>query len=159
MRGFTLLESLIYIALLGVIMSGAFAGIELITESTGRSQAQALLEIEGNFLMKKIAYAIQHSQKILVPEQVASSNQLSLVTDLGAADTLYLQNSALIYDEHADPLPLSNNEVMLTQLLFRRTVSMPGDPESIQTTFRISTKSSNGQVFYEDFSSTSYLLP
>ena len=55
MRGFTLIESLVYIVLFGIILSTAFVGSESLAESTDRTKTQARLQSEADFLSSKIA--------------------------------------------------------------------------------------------------------
>jgi prepilin-type N-terminal cleavage/methylation domain-containing protein len=141
-HGFTLLESLIYIALFGILMSGALAGIAALTESANRNDTQALLEDEGTFLLGKIDY------------EVASTNSLSVQNAV--------QNATEVLTSLANPhVPLSNLEI--TQ--YFTASSTPGisatNPayEALRTSFTLSATTSSGQHISESFSHLSSLTP
>jgi prepilin-type N-terminal cleavage/methylation domain-containing protein len=57
MRGFTLIESLVYIILFGIIISGGLVGTQSLAESADRMRAESLLLTEGDFLSSKIELA------------------------------------------------------------------------------------------------------
>ncbi len=53
-RGFTLIEVVIYLALIGLLFSGLFVSAFAIIESIGRNDTQIMILEEGNFLLAKI---------------------------------------------------------------------------------------------------------
>jgi len=170
MRGFTLLESLIYIALFGLIMSGMLSGIWAFTESADRTQTQAFLETEGNFLMQKMQYDLQHAKNISEPIGIATTSELVLTSDGTGSDSdsgtyveLYLADTILMRTVGEISLPLSSNSVTISDLSFKRAGNgtSPGttNPESIATSFQISATTSDGQVISQNFSSIEYLFP
>jgi prepilin-type N-terminal cleavage/methylation domain-containing protein len=56
--GFTLLETIIYIALFGVLMSGALLTVyELLGSTTSNARAAAIL-MEGTFVNRKLSWAL-----------------------------------------------------------------------------------------------------
>jgi len=59
MRAFTLIETLMYLALLSVLMSGSLVSAYAIAESAERNRAAAWLEQEGLFLLRSVHWDIQ----------------------------------------------------------------------------------------------------
>jgi prepilin-type N-terminal cleavage/methylation domain-containing protein len=56
-RGFTLIEVLIYLALMGLIFSGLYASACAVIANLGRSGTQFMVQEEGDFLLAKIEQA------------------------------------------------------------------------------------------------------
>ena len=52
--GFTLIEVLVYLALFGLIMSGAVVSAYQMFEASGRNQTRAMIQEEGDFIVAKI---------------------------------------------------------------------------------------------------------
>jgi hypothetical protein len=80
MPGFTLIETLTYIGLFALLLSGAITGTQSLTESIERSHTNALLETEGNFLLAKITLDPLHVTRIgsaLVDTKTSPFIQLS----------------------------------------------------------------------------------
>jgi len=53
-HGFTLIEVLVYLALMGLLFSGLFVPAFMIMENIGRNDAQIMVHNEGMFLLAKI---------------------------------------------------------------------------------------------------------
>ncbi len=58
-RGFTLIETLIYIALFALLIGGGISSAFSLIASSDRIGTQAMLEEEGNFLLAKIGWALE----------------------------------------------------------------------------------------------------
>jgi len=58
MRGFTLIETVIYIALLTLIMGGTLAATYELLSGQGRASGHNTTEQEGNFVLGKFAWAM-----------------------------------------------------------------------------------------------------
>lgn len=65
--GFTLLETIIYIALLGMIMSGALVTSYQLIDGASASDSKATIQEEGNFVLRKINWALTGVQSIATP--------------------------------------------------------------------------------------------
>ena len=55
LKGFTIIESIIYLALFSIVIGGALAASSLLFEGAGRGTASARLLGEGTFMLQKIA--------------------------------------------------------------------------------------------------------
>lgn len=60
--GFTVIEVAIYLALLGLLFTGAIVGAYSVMETANKNQTQSMLQKEGNFLSAKINNVIANSQ-------------------------------------------------------------------------------------------------
>ena len=56
MKGFTLIETIVYLALFSIVIGGALAATTLLLEGAGRDSARARVQEEGAFMLSKIAY-------------------------------------------------------------------------------------------------------
>jgi len=103
--GFTLIETLIYIALFGFIMSiGIYSAYQLI-DSSHDLAAKTSVEADADFLLRKIDWALNGYSSISVPTEGAWSNsQLTVNTPNGvqaftlASSSVYLNGSTLTGD-------------------------------------------------------------
>jgi type II secretory pathway pseudopilin PulG len=169
MRGFTLLESLLYIALFGLIMNGMLSGLWAFTESADRIQTQAFLETEGNFLMEKMQYDMRQAKTISQPVDTATTSELVLASadsaspeaypNYGTYIELYLADTVLMRTQEKTSLPLSSNSVNVSDLSFKRLDTDSNDPESITIHFQITATTSDDQLVSQNFSSVEYLFP
>src|SRR3989344_9080192 len=66
-KGFTLIETIIYIALLGVIMSGALVTSYQLIESSSSAETKTTIQGEINFVLRKIDWALTGLQTITTP--------------------------------------------------------------------------------------------
>ena len=57
-NGFTLIETLIYIALFTIIIGGAMVAVYQIIESTNRTNERVVIQEDVNFLLRKLYWAL-----------------------------------------------------------------------------------------------------
>jgi type II secretory pathway component PulJ len=79
-NGFTLFETLIYIALFTFIMGGAILSAYQIFEGSAQIQRMAQTEVELNFLLRKIDWALNGATSVSVQN---SGDTLQVVRDAG----------------------------------------------------------------------------
>ncbi len=63
-RGFTLIETVIYIALLGFLMSTAVLGAYQILQGSNEVSTQTIVQDEGSFVLRKIDWAMSGAQSV-----------------------------------------------------------------------------------------------
>ena len=163
MRAFTLIESLLYIALFGLLLQGAVAGVSAITETAGRNQARTLLETEGGFLVSKITYDIDHSESISAPTLYSSTATLQTISDTGTSVTIQRSGTFLIRTESAlssttDTEILSSNAISVDSISFALSPDTYNSlaPAFLQIELQISASSSSGRTISQHFSSIAY---
>lgn len=85
MRGFTLIEAIIYIALLGIVMTGAVAAsYQILTGANGLNATNTVGE-EGNFVLRKLEWAMSSAQSITTPGVDGWGSALHIVRYSGLA--------------------------------------------------------------------------
>ncbi|MES2087829.1 MAG: type II secretion system protein [Patescibacteria group bacterium] len=158
--GFTLIETLIYLALYGIIIGGTLVSVFNIFESHNRNQAKAMLEEEGAYLIGKIDWALSGANSVDTPttnklaieraELPTNQNPLTFEITSGNLTLTRGTNSGEI---------LNNSNVKLQNLTFTHVTPSEESvlPESLTATFMLIAKTSEGFEISRIFSSTKYL--
>jgi hypothetical protein len=68
MRGFTLVEVLLYCALLGMLLAGSVVSAYALISSSGRADAASLVAAEGDFVLDKIRWSRLSDRKDVFAE-------------------------------------------------------------------------------------------
>ncbi|KKT25031.1 MAG: hypothetical protein UW11_C0036G0006 [Parcubacteria group bacterium GW2011_GWA2_43_9b] len=149
--GFTLLEMLIYVALVATVMSSVvFFGIWVIQVGV---KSRINSEVMGNArsAMETMVYEIKKSQSVYAPTSVFDSSlgQLSLeqTKDAGSDESsgfidFFICGQALcLKREKINPVALTNNSVRVTSLIFSQRLNSTDNP-SIQIQLRVESASS-----------------
>lgn len=157
-RGFTLIETLIYLALYTILFGGALAAVYSIFESGAHNETAAIVEEEGDFLVGKIDWALSNAVSVQSPAD--SGNRLSITFPDGSTESFRSVASTVRLQEGGAPeQTLNNTNVSVVDLSFVHTLSTSDgiDPESIAASFTIYATTSGGQVLSRDFSTLQYL--
>ena len=162
-QGFTLIESLVYIGLFAIIMTGVFVALFSITQGSQRIGTKVMLQQEGSFMLSKIDWALTGLQNINPIDQpvlgAASSNLLQVnKTDLSITDLVIKQESAemKIARNGVDFIPLDNSNVDVSNLQFIHLGTAVG-PEWVKASFTLTTKTYDGQTISQNFETTKYV--
>ena len=161
--GFTLIETLVYLALLAIFIGGAVVATYSIIEAAGHNQTRAMMQEEGDFLIAKINWALSGAQTVTSPPFDAvtpSQSGLLSVSKYGGANvTVTISGSDMQYHDVGGTNTLNNSNVQVSSLLFTHTASSGDgvDPESVKATFIVSAKTPAGAVLTQNFSTVDYL--
>lgn len=153
MKGFTLVETLVYIALFGILVGGFVVSAYGLFESNNRNLAKAMLQQEKDFVVGKINWALSGAQSVTVPAAGASGGTLTLTKYDGSTITLGLSSGAVTVEGSA----ITNSNVTVTKLVFIRTYAGGASPESVEAGFTISTLTQDGKSIYQTASTTRYI--
>lgn len=159
-RGFTLVEMLIYLGLYAIIMTGALVSVYAILSSSAHNQANAMVQEEGAFLIGKIDWVLTNTQTITSPASNASGSVLDVSRFDGSTVRLALVGDDVQISENGTPAQtLNNTNVFITNLVFEYAkASADGlNPERVQATFTITTRTSDGLSFERNFTTLKYL--
>ncbi len=148
-RGFTLIETVVYLALFSIVMTGLVATAYGYFESTGRNETKAVLQEEKDFILGKINYALSGAQTISVPTTGASGGTL-IVAKYGGGTITVVSSSGNVLQ---DSLIINSSNVNISNLSFTHSSS----PESVAASFTISANTPDGQSVSETASITRYL--
>jgi len=141
-NGFTLVELLVYLALFSFLITGVLVGVYQIIDSTDKISGKIFVEQEGNFLLRKINWALTGASSIVVmgsppslsinrPDLPAEQNPLLFgMDDSGSYLQLKRGNGSFAF--------LNSDNSKITDLQFTHSLS----PESVKASFKI-----NGQQF------------
>lgn len=143
-RGFTLLETIIYIALFGLIMSGAVASAYQLLEGGRRNQAAISIQEEGTFLTRKINWALVGASEIRVPATstiIITRPSLALRTPSESPLTITASGTIMTLARGgALPMPLNGDAFAVTNLEFSIEPSIGGRPTSTIAHFFVNNK-------------------
>lgn len=158
--GFTLIETLLYLGLFSIVIGGGMLATYGIIQGTQRGASQVAIAEEANFLLRKVDWMLTGVDSALggVASPASGSSQVLTVSKLGVAGSVSLtrngSNAELTVG--SDPMAvLNSSSVKVTALSFVRTTAT-GQPDSIKTTFTISS-SLSGSAISQDFEITKYL--
>lgn len=165
-RGFTLIETLVYLSLFSLIMGGVVVSAFQVFESTGRSQTRAMIQEEGDFLVGKVDWVLSGIQGINAPPTPAvgtpctQSDTLSVTKWDGTIGTVVMNLSGgniVIARSGGSAKILNNSNTTVSNLLFKHCFAGGTNPESIVTSFTVSARTPNGMLLTRDFFTSDYV--
>jgi hypothetical protein len=159
--GFTLIETIIYIGIFVLIISGAVISAYSIIGSSARNQAKAMVQEEGTFLIGKIDWALSGIKN---PSISGNGKKLTVTKSVSGLEIiLEIDNGKMtIKKGTADRVDLSNSNIVVSCPLlgcFRHIISTGEgiNPEKIEANIAIATKTSEGLPFSQDFYTIKYI--
>lgn len=135
MKGFTLLELLIYIAVFSILALACSYLLWQITKNSNQNYVLIELQDNSRFCLKKISHTIRQAQAINQPLIGQSSNLLSLqMADPSLNPTVFqIQNNQLTITQGSQgTYILSTDQIIVDSLLFTN-LSYENTPGSIKT--------------------------
>lgn len=157
--GFTLIETLLYLALFSIIIGGVLVSAYQIIQASTASQENALIQEEGHFLVAKFNWAMTGATAInepTPPPPPGTNSGLILQVDkpgFPSFITFTTNGADLLIDKGSGPLPLNSDSVRVENLIFTTTTAV-NKPTALQANFRVTSKLTGK---YQDFSTTKYL--
>ena len=120
--GFTLIETIIYIALLGLIMTGALLSAYNLIVSTQSGTAKTVVEEEGSFVERKIDWALAGAASVTAPH----TYELAITKYDGTTVDIKLASTTIMMQENAGAFaPITTSNVKVTNLQFQIVGSNP----------------------------------
>ena len=93
-RGFTLIETIIYIGLFGIMIGGLFASVFQLMQNTQGIEEKVVIEEEVNFVMKKIDWLLNDLKTITTPVS-GTSDTLEIINDDNQNISIRLDDSKI----------------------------------------------------------------
>jgi hypothetical protein len=154
-KAFSLIETILYLALFALIISGIVVTMYDLYEVAGRNQSKAMLHEEKDFLSAKIGSTLAsiNPAKPITPAANTSGASLSETSYDGSTNTISVASGTMLLNAAT----LNNINVTISNLVFIHTYSGGTNPESIEAGFTISEKAQNGMTISETASTTRYL--
>lgn len=163
-NGFTLIETIIYLALFAIIIGGGMVATWHIIEATAAAQNHIMLQEEANFLLRKLNWALTglpNQTSVAIPSPAIPYSDTTLrLTKNGVLLTFALTDNILTLQYGSGPvLPLTISSIIISATpsthVFERHIE-PGKPDAVTVNFTLTT-AQNGRPATQDFSITKYL--
>ena len=119
--GFSLIETLLYVALFAIIMSALTVFLSTLSASRINQQATAEVDQQASFVLRTLTQSLRNAASVNSPLTGATSSSLSLNTGIASTTpTIYSQIGEKLYvSEGSGPsVPLTNSRVNLIGLVF-----------------------------------------
>ena len=154
-RGFTLIETIIYLALFAIIIGGGLVASYQIIQGTDAAFGHIILQGEANFLFRKINWALNGATSIITPPNSAPTADLIVNKDIAGSATqlkFTLEDKNITLERNSSGVKvLNSSNITVDSLSFKQ------DPiNSITTDFTLTTFQ-NGKPVSQNFSTTNYL--
>lgn len=159
-KGFTLMETLVYLALFSLLFGGAIVSAYNMFEGFSRGQTHIMMQEEGDFLIGKINWALSGAQSIEVPATGSNGDTLSItkwITSLNPVVIKLNGSDMTISLSGTSAKVLNNTNVSISNLNFKQEYLGGTNPRSVNFEFTISSRTPNGMPVSQKFSATSYV--
>ena len=137
--GFTLVELLIYMALLSIFLitlTGIFVNI---MEVQLESDATSAVDQDGRFILSRLAYDINRAQNVTNPSGLGSTTSNLDFTIPGISYSYSLNANNLQLSENGQPSNLNSSETQVSNLTFQRIGNLLGK-HTFKIQFTITSK-------------------
>jgi len=156
-NGFTLIETIIYLALFTIIIGGGMVATYQIIESVKASHNHVILQGEANFLFRKIEWALNGATSITTPSGSTPTTSLVVTKNIYDSPTTLMftfdsvNNNMVLERDSLGAVILNSSSIIVNSLSFKQ------DPaDSITAEFTLTTYS-DGQVVSQNFSMKKYI--
>ncbi len=154
-KGFTLIESLLYIALFTIIIGGGLLSAYQIIQSADGSYNHIILQQEANFLFRKITWALTGATSF---NETASTLTISKPMNGTTAQLIFKLDGGDVTLESGqpDPVILNASSIAVSDGSFSKSAGVNGQPDSVTINFTL-TADQNGKPARQGFSFMKYL--
>ena len=159
-KGFTLMETLVYLALFSLLFGGAIVSAYNMFEGFSRGQTHIMMQEEGNFLIGKINWAISGAKSIEIPATGSNGDTLSVTKWTSSLNPVIikLNGNDLTISLSGNPEEILNNtNVSISNLNFRQVYEGGTNPRSVSFEFMLTSRTPNGMLISQKFSATAYI--
>ncbi len=155
-EGFTLIEFLLYLALL-VSMIGIIGNMGiLVLESRIKSQAQREMDYSVHLVFSKLSEAIENGEDITAPIRFESATSLSVISsDARKNPTVFdvVDGRMRMQEGISEPVYISSSGAFITDVTFTN-ISHEDTPASVRTHIRFDAYGGKGRLSF--IASTSF---
>lgn len=138
-RGFTLVEFLLYMALLSIFLLTLTDLFTAILNVRLESEATSTVEQDGRFILARLAYDIPQASSITTPLSLGSTASTLQMTISATTYTYALSGSDLNLTIGASTNKLNGSETSISGLSFKK-LGNAGGKETISIQFTLSSK-------------------
>jgi len=162
-KGYTLIELLLYVSLVGVLLTGASTFFGVMAEARVKNQSVAEVNQQGMLAMERITQVIRGASSITSPAAGSSATSLTLVVPTGSLSPTVIDlassTTLQIKEGTAAAVPLHNSKVQITSINLRN-VTIGGTPGAVQVSFtmaRVNATGRNDLSYQKTFTTTAAL--
>ena len=156
-KGFTLVETLLYVSIVSVMLLVMSAFLFLILQSRTKFQTISEVDQNGIQVMQAISQTIRNAKQINIPAQGATGATLSLeVENAGKTPTIFNSSGSSIQIKEGTnaTISLTSSKISVSGLEFQN-VSKTNTPGIVKFQFTLSHINPSGRQEY-DYSKTFY---
>ncbi len=128
-RGFTLLETLMYIALIGILIGGMIVAVYPVFTNSERLSQKVTRDTETAFLLHKLSWALSSVTSL----SVSGGDTLTIDMEGGPVVTFEANGTTVDFDGE----PLLSSRVKVENLVFDHTIGSDGAPDTVTIEFDI----------------------
>ena len=134
-RGFSLLETIIYVALFGILMAGILGSVYPLLTGSERTSARVIREGESAFIIRKINTVLSSATAVTTPTAGNSGGTLVVASSTDSF-TFAQSGTSITYRENGGTiLPLTNDRVLIMNFSATHTAPTNGIPRYVEYTF------------------------
>ena len=142
-RGFTLIEILIYMAIMSITIGASLTAVFNLLEGSGKLNSTARIEEEANFIFKKLEWAFGDASAILNPA-AGSSGQSVSVTKTGFDENPIVfglsSGNITMQTGGGQENALNSESIEVNALTFQHIASDGEKPEGLRSSFTLNGK-------------------
>ena len=153
-RGFTLIETMIYIALFALLMSGAIIGAYNLYEGSNKNVAATGIQEEGVFLNRKINWAISLAKTISPNPNGGDTLTIIPRSGLGVLSPIVISgsdNKSITLSRGSGmPMQLNSDRYPVSNVKFTYTAGIDDKPSSVSVNFLVQGKPFNFRTYLRE---------
>ncbi len=160
--GYTLIELLLYISIVGVLLTTATIFFGTVADARIKNQTISEVNQQGVAVLELIAQTVRNANTITAPSAGTTANSLTVtVPNASLSPTIINLNGTTlqIKEGAASAVPLTNSKVQVSTLQFKN-LSRSGTPGVVQISFvvsRLNPANRNEYAYQKTFTATAAL--
>lgn len=158
-KGFTLLETLLYLGLFSIIIGGGMVAAYQIIQGTQANYNHVVLQEEANFIFRKISWAMTGADQIIpgaAETKLTIKKPDPIAPDPITLDFDLVDNKLKLSKNGGDAVDLNSESISVDSLVFNIEEPPVGGLASLEIDFSLSTAQAGRQAS-QDFSFIKYL--
>lgn len=146
-KGFTLLEVILYLAIVSTLVFGIGSFVEIVSASRVKSQTMTEVDQQALQIISSITETIRNAESVSTPLLGQEEQSLTVLDSIGTPTTIGLDGQRIIINRGSGVVQLSNNRVSIDSLAFKN-LSRVDTPTIIQITITLSYNNTSGNHLY-----------
>ncbi len=162
--GYTLIELLLYVAIVGVLLTATVGFFGLVADARVKNQTISEVNDQGTFAMDYLTQTIRNATSITAPALGASSSSLTLVVPTAnLSPTIFnvLGATLQVQEGSGTAVALTNSKIQVTNFTVKN-LSRSGTSGIVQISFtlnRVNTAGRNEYDYTQTFTTSAAIRP